>query len=117
MITKLALILVILMIALLGWALLSSTTDVSISVNGKQLTGPLGLTIGIWKLILATVILFCVAILLAFVFAGVALVILGCIAIVGLILLAVALPFLLPLFIPLFIIWVFCAALCRHKAT
>jgi hypothetical protein len=42
---------------------------------------------------------------------------LGCIAIVGLILLAIALPFLLPLFIPLFIIWVFCAALCRHKAT
>jgi predicted exporter len=117
MIKKLALILVILMIVLLGWALLRSTTDVSISINGKQLTGPLEPAVDIWKLILATVILFCVAILLAFVFAGVALVVLGCIAIVGLILFAIALPFLLPLFIPLFIVWAFCAALCRHKTT
>ncbi|MGA2324115.1 MAG: hypothetical protein ABSG22_09735 [Sedimentisphaerales bacterium] len=117
MIKTLALILAILMIALLGWILLSSTTDASISINGKQLTGPLGPAVGIWKLILATVILFCVAILLVFVFVGVALVILGCMAIVGLILLAITLPFLLPLLIPLFIIWLFCVALCRHKAT
>jgi hypothetical protein len=114
MIKKLVLILVILMIALLGWALLGST-DVSISINGEQLTGPLAPAIGLWKLILATVILFCVAILLVFVFAGVGLVVLGCLAFVGLILMAVALPFLLPLLIPLFIVWVFCAALRGRK--
>jgi predicted exporter len=105
------------MIILLAWVLYSSTTDVSISINGKPFTGPLAPAIGLWKLILASVILFSVAILLVFVFAGVGLVILGCLALVGLILAALALPFLLPLLIPLFIVWAFCALLCRHKAT
>jgi hypothetical protein len=58
---------------------------------------------------LTTVILFCVALLLAFVFAGVGLIVVGCFALVGLILAAVALPFLLPLLIPLFIVWLFCS--------
>jgi len=117
MIHKLVSILVILMIILLVWVLYSSTTDVSISINGKPITGPLAPAIGLWKLILASVILFSVAILLAFVFAGVGLVILGALALVGLILMALVLPFLLPLFIPLLIVWAFCALLCRHKAT
>jgi hypothetical protein len=117
MVKNLVSILVILMIILLAWVLFSPTTDVSISINGKPFTGPLAPAIGIWKLVLASVILFSVAILLAFVFAGVGLVVLGALALVGLILAAVALPFLLPLFVPLFIVWAFCALLCRHKAT
>ena len=117
MIHKLVSISLILMIILFVWVLYSSTTDVSIIINGKPITGPLAPAIGLWKLILASVILFSVAILLAFVFAGVGLVILGCLALVGLILVALALPFLLPLLIPLFIVWAFCALLCRHKAT
>jgi hypothetical protein len=115
MIKNMVSILVILMIILLAWVLFSSTTDVSISINGKPFTGPLAPVIGLWKLILATVILFSVAILLAFVFAGVGLVVLGVLTLVGLILLAVALPFLLPLLVPLFIVWAFCALLFRHK--
>jgi hypothetical protein len=117
MVHKLVSILVILMIILLAWVLYTSTTDVSISINGKPITGPLAPAIGLWKLILASVILFSVAILLVFVFAGVGLIVLGALTLVGLILAAVALPFLLPLFIPLFIVWAFCALLCRHKAT
>ncbi len=117
MIKNMVSILVILMILLLAWVLYTSTTDVSIIINGKQVAGPLAPAIGIWKLILASVILLSVAILLAFVFAGVGLVILGALALVGLILVAVALPFLLPLLFPLFIVWAFCALLCRRKAT
>jgi hypothetical protein len=116
MIKNLAWILVILMILLLAWVLYSSTTDVSIIINGKPITGPLAPAIGVWKLLLATVILFSVAILLAFVLAGVGLIVLGVLALVGLILVAVTLPFLLPLLIPLFILWAFCALLCRRKA-
>jgi len=117
MVHKLVSILVIIMIILLAWVLYSSTTDVSIIINGKQITGPLAPAIGLWKLILASVILFSVAILLAFVFAGVGLIILGVLALVGLILAALALPFLLPLLFPLFIVWAFCALLFRHKKT
>jgi hypothetical protein len=116
MIKKLASILVIFMIIMLAWVLYSSTTDVSIVINGKQITSPLAPAIGIWKLMLAIVILFSAAIILAFVFAGVGLIVLGVLMLVGLILVAVALPFLLPLFIPLFIVWAFCALLRRHKA-
>jgi len=117
MIKNMVSILVILMILLLAWVLYNSTNDVSIVINGKPFVGPLAPAIGVWKLILAIVILFSVAILLAFVFAGVGLVVLGVLTLVGLILVAVALPFLLPLFIPLFIIWAFCALLFRHKKT
>jgi len=114
---KLALFLAILMIVFLGWSLLGLTTDVSVSINGREITGPLGTAVGLWGTILVAVILFCVAILLAFVFAGVGLVIVGCLALVGIILVAVALPFLLPLIIPLFIVWIFCAIFRRGKST
>jgi hypothetical protein len=82
---------------------------ISITVNGRQITGPFGALIGVWSFILTMVILFCVAILLVFVLAGIGLIILGCLALVGLILAAIAFPFLLPLLIPLFIVWVFCS--------
>jgi hypothetical protein len=113
---KLALILAILMIVFLAWSLFGLTTNVSVSINGREITGPLGTAVGLWGTILAAVILFCVAILLAFVFAGVGLIIVGCLALVGIILIAVALPFLLPLIVPLFIVWVFCAV-CRSSKT
>ncbi len=117
MIKNLVSILVILMILMLAWVLYSSTSDVSIVINGKQIVGPLAPAIGLWKFMLAVVILFSVATLLAFVVAGVGLVVLGVLALVGLILVAVALPFLLPLFIPLFIVWAFCALLFGRKKT
>ena len=117
MLKKLFTILVILMILLLVWVLFSSANDVSIVINGEPITGPLAPAIGIWKFILASVILFSVAILLAFILAGVGLIVLGVLALVAVILIAVALPFLLPLFIPLFIIWLFCALLFGHKKT
>ena len=117
MVKKLALILAILMVALLAWSLLGMATDVSININGREIAGPLDAVIGLWDLILTTVILFCVAILLAFVFAGVGLIIVGCLALVAVIVTAVSLPFLFPLIIPLFIVWAFCAILCRSKAT
>ena len=114
---KLALILAILMILFLGWSLLGLTTNVSVSINGREITGPLGTAVGLWGTILSAVILFCVAILLAFVFAGVGIIIVGCLALVGIIFVAVSLPFLLPLIIPLFIVWVFCVIFRRGKAT
>ena len=82
MLKKLVSLLIILMIILLAWVLISST-DVSVIINGEPITGPLAPTIGIWKLMLAIVILFSVAILLAFVLAGVGLVVLGVLTLVG----------------------------------
>lgn len=109
MIRRLALVLAIFMIIFLAWALFIGGDVISITINGREITGPFGAIIGVWSFILTLVILFCIAILLAFVFAGVGLIVLGCLAFLGLILAVIAFPFLLPLLIPLFIIWVFCS--------
>lgn len=117
MLKKLFPISIILMIIFLFWVLYSSANDISIVINGEPVTGPLAPAIGIWKFILASVILFSVAILLAFIFAGVGLIVLGSLVLVAVILITVTLPFLLPLLIPLFIVWLFCALLFRQKKT
>jgi len=110
---KLALVLVLLMSLICAWGLMSS--GVSITINGEEIEGPLKAVVGAWELLIATVVLFCVAILLAFVFAGVGLLILGVLIFVGLVLLSVAFPFTLPLLIPLFIVWAFCAGVRRGR--
>ena len=108
MIRKLAIVLALVMIGLLAWQVFGPGDVVSIRINGQEISGPFDTIVGVWGLIVGAVTLFCVAILLAFVFAGVALLLLGVFALVGLILAAVAFPFLLPVLVPLFIIWVFC---------
>ena len=114
---KLALFLCLFLVVLLGWSLIWPGAFGTLTINGEGIGGPFGLAIGLGRMILTVVILFCVAILLAFVFAGVGLVILGVLAFVGVIVISVSLPLLLPLMIPLFIVWLFCAMLRKGKGT
>jgi len=114
-IRKLALILAALMVLLLVLSLMTPAGTVSVTINGQEVTGPLSTVLGVWGTLLAAVVLLCVAILLAFVFAGVGLIILGVFVLVGLILAVVAVPFLLPILIPLFLVWVFCSIARRTK--
>ncbi len=109
MVKKLALVFIVLMIASLALALFGPSYVVSITVNGHEITRPFGVAVGLWRFILAAITLLCVAIVLSFVFVGVGVVVVGCLALVGIIVAAVALPFLLPLLIPLIIVWVFCS--------
>jgi len=115
-IRKLALIFALVTVGILAWVLIWGGGSVSVKINGREISGPLGVAISAWGFILAAVILFCVAILLAFVFAGVGLIVLGCFVLVGLILAAIAFPFLLPLLIPLFIVWIVCSLARRSKS-
>ena len=110
---KIALVLVLLMVIVCAWGLMSS--NVTVTINGEEIEGPLKIVASSWALVITTVVFFCVAILLTFVFTGVALIILGTVALVGLIFVAIAFPFLLPLLIPLFIVWVFCAGVRKGK--
>ena len=112
---KVVLILVALLVGLLVWGLIQSG-NVSVTVNWHELAGPMKDAVGVWEFLIAIVALFSAAILVAFVFAGVGFVVLGCLVLVGLILAAVAFPFLLPLLIPLFIVWTFVASTRRGKA-
>ena len=109
---KLALIAVLILSFVCAWGLMAS--DVSITVNGQEFHGPLETLVGGWGLIIATVAIFCAAIVMAFVLAGVGLVILGILALVGFFLLAAVFPFLLPVLIPLIIVWAFCAGSRRN---
>ena len=109
-----AIALVIALIALLAWVMFRAS-DITIVVNGQRLSGPLELAAKGWGLLVAVVVLFCAAILLIFVFAGIGLILLGALALAGLVVLGVAFPFLLPLLIPLFVVWLFVAAMRRGK--
>jgi hypothetical protein len=110
---KLALFFVLILAIVCTWGLMSS--NVTITVNGQTFNGPFETLAGGWGLIISTVALFCVAILLAFILAGVGLIILGVMALTGFILLSVAFPFLLPVLIPLLIVWAFCAGSRKGK--
>jgi hypothetical protein len=111
-VTALALALVLL--ALLAWVALHSS-DVTIVVNGRKLAGPALLVAEGWGLLVGIVGLACAAILLAFVLAGIWLIVLGACVLGGLLLAWLALPFLVPLLIPLAIVWLFVAAVSRRR--
>jgi len=109
---NIAIVLVIVVLALLAVVLLQSS-DIAIIVNGQKLVGPEKLAAEGWGVLVGIVALFCVAILLAFVFAGVGLIVLGVLVLVGLMAAWLAFPFLLPLLVPLFLVWIFVAAVRR----
>lgn len=114
MIKTLAIVLAAAMLAVVAWGLFFlESSPVTIVVNGQQLSGPLT---GAAGAIVAAVALFCAAILLAFVLAGVGLFVLGCAVLAGLVLAGLAFPLLLPLLIPLAIVWGFVAVARRTKS-
>jgi hypothetical protein len=106
---KLAIALAILMLAIVAWGLLLESNAVTIVINGQQVTGPLKDAIGVGGLVVALIALFCAAILLVFVFAGIGVIVLGCFILVGMIIAVLGFPFLLPVLIPLAILWGFIA--------
>jgi hypothetical protein len=111
-----AIVLSILVLALLAAVLLHSS-DIAIIVNGHKLAGPAKLAAEGWGVLVAIVGLFCVAILLAFVFTGMGLIVLGALVLCGLLAAWLVLPFLLPLLIPLFLVWIFVAAVRRRTSS
>jgi hypothetical protein len=113
---KLAIALAVLMLVIVGWALFAEGNAVTIVVNGQEVSGPLKGAIGIGGLVVALIALGCAAILLAFVFAGIGVIVLGLVVLAGLVLAMLAFPFLLPVLIPLAIVWAFVALVRRSKA-
>jgi hypothetical protein len=106
---KLAIALAVLMLAIVAWGLLLGSNAVTIIINGQPVTGPLDGAIGAGGLVVALIALFCAAILLVFVLAGIGVIVLGFFVLLGVIMAALAFPFLLPLLIPLAILWGFVA--------
>jgi len=113
---KLAIALAVLMLVIVGWALFAESNAVTIVINGQEVSGPLKGAIGIGGLVVALIALGCAAILLAFVFAGIGVIVLGLVVLAGLVLAMLAFPFPLPVLIPPAIVWAFVALVRRSKA-
>jgi hypothetical protein len=113
---KLAIMLVVVMLAIVAWSLLFDSNVVTIVVNGQQVSGPMKDAVGIGGLVVAVVAFFCAAILLLFVFAWIGIVVLGLLIGAATIAATLAFPFLLPLLIPLAILWLFVAVTRRTRA-
>jgi hypothetical protein len=111
-----AAVLAVLLLGLLAWVLAQSS-DISIVVNGHKLVGPAKLAAEGWGVLVAIVALFCVAILLAFVFAGIGLMVLGALVLAGMAAACLAFPFLLPLLLPLLVVWLFVALVRGRRPT
>ncbi len=106
---KAAIALAIAMLVIVVWGLVFEAGSTRIIVNGRELIGPLKGTIGAAGLVIGLIALFCAAILLLFVFAGIGIFILGAVIFAGLILAGLAFPLLLVLLLPLAIVWLFIA--------
>jgi len=106
---KAAIALAIAMLLIVAWGLFFEAGSTRIIINGRELVGPLNGTIGAAGLIIGLTALFCAAIFLLFVFAGIGIFILGGVIVAGLVLTGFAFPFLLVLLLPLAIVWAFIA--------
>ena len=106
---KAAIALAIVMLVIVAWGLFFAAGSTRIIINGQELLGPLKGTVGAAGLIIGLTALFCAAIVLLFVFAGIGIFILGAVILAGLLLTGFAFPLLLVLLLPLALVWVFIA--------
>ena len=109
MVRKAAIVLAIAMLAIVAWGLLFEAGSTQIIINGHELIGPLKGAVGAAGLVVGLIALFCAAIFLLFVFAGIGIFIIGGVIVAGLILAGFAFPVLLFLLLPLAIVWLFIA--------
>ena len=113
---KAAILLAVAMLAIVAWGLFFEAGSTRIIINGQELVGPLRGAVGAAGFIIGLTALFCAAIILLFVFAGIGIFILGCVIVAGLIMAGFAFPLLLVLLLPLAIVWLF-IALTRKSGT
>jgi hypothetical protein len=106
---KVAIGLALAMLAVVIWGLFFEAGATKIIIDGQPLTGPLKGTIGAAGFIVGLIALFCAAIFLLFVFAGIGIYILAAMVFAGLVAAGLAFPFLLVLVIPLAVVWAFIA--------
>ncbi len=109
MVRKVAIVLAFAMLAVVVWGLFFDAGSARIIINGQELTGPLMGAAGAAGFIIGLTALFCAAIFLLFVFAGIGVFILGAMIVAGLVMAGFAFPFLLVLLLPLAIVWLFIA--------
>jgi hypothetical protein len=117
---KIAPYLILFLCALLLWDLLFSFGDASFHIDGEEFDGPVGAMLGVLLAgggtLLGLLVALVVGSVLAVVFAGVGIVIVGALAIAGLAVAAAIVPFLIPLLLPLALVWYLVSRARRNRA-
>ena len=106
---KIAPYIILILCALLLWDLLFTFGDASFHIDGEEFDGPLGAMLGVLLggggMLIGLLVTIVVGAVLAVVFAGVGIVVIGALAFAGFAVAAAIVPFLLPLLLPLALIW------------
>ena len=106
---KIAPYIILILCALLLWDLLFTFGDASFHIDGEEFDGPggamLGVLLGGGGMLIGLLVTVVVGAVLAVVFAGVGIVVIGALAIACVAVAAAIVPFLLPLLLPLALIW------------
>lgn len=110
-----ALLIVAFLATIILWGLFFENSATVIMINGQQVESPFKGLLGAGGLVVALIALICMAILLALVFAGTGMMILGCIVVGVAIFTAFMVPFSFPLLIPLALVWAFVALIRKGK--
>ncbi|MCR6652383.1 MAG: hypothetical protein NVV73_13250 [Cellvibrionaceae bacterium] len=98
----------------LAWYVLSP----ALTINPAQLGAPLKSLLGGMNTLVVATVIFALALFITYMItSGWGLILLGAMALMGLIAVSVLHPYLFPLLIPLFTLWVLCAAARRREST
>ena len=116
---KTALFVIAFLFALLLWNVFVSSGDMVFNVDGDEFDGPLGALLAMLfaggGTLIAALVLVVVGVVLAVVFAGVGIILIGGLG-VGAVVLALAIsPLLLPLVLPLAVIWYLVSRSRKHR--
>jgi hypothetical protein len=115
---KLFAIAIIAILAICAWNSID-TSDMIVNFDGEEVHGPLGALLGLvfggLGLVIGAIAVTCAAVFVGFVFAGLGVLMVVALALVGIILAAVIAPFTLPLLIPAAIIWYLVSRNRKHR--
>lgn len=79
--------------------------------------GAITLSVGIWTFLIASVVAFCILMVLGFVFTGIGLMVAGGTGLAWLLITLVLFPFLLPILLPLFLVAIFISYVNKRRAS
>jgi len=115
-------IIILFLFAVLLWNIFTETSDfMTVNIDGEEIGGPLGWLVGLvfagGGAVIATVVLLFVGLVLAVVFAGVGVIVIGALGVAaGAVVLAIS-PLLLPLLIPVALVCYFVSRSRRQRET
>lgn len=116
---KPAIFLIALLFSLLLWNVFASSAGMSFDIDGDEIDGPLGalaaLLFASGGTLIAVLVMLVVGAVLAVVFAGVGIILIGGLGIGALVLALAVSPLLLPLLLPLTVIWFLVSRSRKHR--